>query len=220
MKTLKLAALTLPLLAATALSAAQTNLVQTLQIGLVGYMNGATTTNGNIVTHLMTARQLSTVDIMKLLGDATSTSLSRQATLVSITPLPDGDTSIVIRDGAKTVDVTEFFTHTQASTVATRQRVNIVTGATVSGAEVSVDTFILANAPGHPLPTHFNVSGFTRSTFSSVFASGQPFGEAVKFVSLVSGTGDIDGTPAVFQGAISVLGQHIEVDSQGGGGIN
>ena len=73
-------------------------------------------------------------------------------------------------------------------------------------------TLGLVDAPEQPLATHYHVSGLTRTSFSSLFrGQAQPIGEAEEFSALVAGTGDLDGTEAVFPGVISAKGRRLEI---------
>ena len=213
MKILKLTYLiALAFLGTSALEAAQTNLVQTLNVDLASFSQGPVVTNGNIINSTLYTSRISNRDIIQALGTATTNSFSPHAALLVIKPLPDGDLNVVIRDGTNSLEVTRFFAHDRADTTAVRGRVNTVTGI-ASGSEYSLHSLSLKDAVGAPpLTIHFEVSGLTRATFVSLLNdSGKSLGTAYEYSAVMSGTGDVNGKDSLFEGGISGKGRKIEI---------
>ena len=193
------------------LQSAQTNLVQTLQIRLAAYSQGPATTNGNLISTTVNVGSLFTPGIIQMLGAATSNTFSPKATLLVVRPLPDGDPMVVVRDGATTVGVTRFFSHEVSDPRIAQDTVNTNTGVS-AGREYSYHVFALTNADSQVLTSHFVVSGLARATFVSLLnRQGAAIGAAYEYVAAVSGSGDVNGTEALFQGTISGLGRKIEI---------
>ena len=213
MKIIKLTnVLALAMLGSIGIQAAQTNLVQTLHIELSAYTQGPVVTNGFVISSSLNTTRISNQDIIEALGSATTNSFSRDAHLLLMKSLPDGDLKVVIRDGTNSVAVTRFFSADHADTKAIRGRINLLTGI-ASGSEYSFHNFALTDdTNAQPLTIHFELSGLTRATFISLLnGKGRPFGTAYEYGAIMSGTGDVNGTNALFEGAISGKGRKIEI---------
>ena len=212
MKTKLTALVALLILGAAQIHAAQTNLVQTFNIQLSAWIQGAAVTNYNIVTWSAIPKRISTADIIRVLGTSTTNHFSSDAKLLIITPLPDGDSSIVVRDGTNNVDVSLYFRHNQKGPSIQKGRLNTNTGVG-SGIEYSAHNFSLRNARNFPnLTSHFDVGGYSVAGFCALLNShAQIIGEAYEYTAFVSGDGDINGEPAVVRGTISGKGRRVEI---------
>src|SRR5437762_9691225 len=112
--TLKLATIALIAFAAAKASAfaPHTNVVQNINIKIVAYSEGETTTNGTVVNEPVIKQIKITKDIIKLLGDATTNTFSASAKLLLVTSLTfGGSPSILVKDGTNEVFVSEFFSY-------------------------------------------------------------------------------------------------------------
>jgi hypothetical protein len=215
MKMLKMAALSalLTLAMATA-NADQTNVVQNLRVQLRGVQPGGPVATRVTVTTGFAAARLDTRQIIQALGAATGNTFSYSARLVVVTPLGGGDSSIQIRDGAATADVTAFFIHQQLSASVSGAVSNIVTHRTTQ-LDYSIQRFALQDAEGFPpLNLHFDVSGFAEER-SAANLPGVSYSQVD-----VSGSGDASGSLMILQGSVEVDGSRLEVVAGGGGGVN
>jgi len=199
-------------LAAFRTNADTTNLVQNITIQLIGYKQGAAQTNKSIVTTDVDTTRVGTAGVIAALGAATGNSFSTAARLVSLTPLPDGNSSIFIRDGANSVDVTGFFVHeqfgdslhTSVSSLSTRR---------TTESDFNIQRFALHDADV-PLSIHFDVQGLAEDSDTSVGGVSSP-GSDLRVN--VLGTGDRNSVFMILQGTINVLGHDTEVVPDGGG---
>ena len=189
---------------------AQTNLVQTLQINLTAYTQASVTTNGTVISSTADSTKIQSSDVIQWIGAATSASFSPKAQLLFVKPLPDGDSSIVVRDGTNSVDVSQFFSHEVSDPRITQGKFDTSTGVGV-GREHSLQSFGVSDSSAGTLASHFEVSGLARATFVGVVSKGVALGSAYSFVADVAGNGDLNGTPAIVAGTISGLGKKIEV---------
>ena len=190
----------------------QTNLVRNLEVSLVGIEQGGSATVRGVTTTTVNKVRVENDDIISALGTATGNSFSFRARLVAISPLPSGLTSIAIRDGGNSVDVTAFFVQTYLSDLVGKSTVNTKTGK-ASGSNYSLQQFALQDAGDALLGLHFTVSGVAVENFSIPAIPG-PRSE---LSADVSGTGDTGGNLLIIQGSIRVFGQTIEVVPDGGG---
>ena len=199
-------------LAATQAWADQTNLVRNLEVKLVGIEQGGSATVKNVTTTTVNRVKVENDDIIRALGTATGNTFSSQARLVALSPLPGGLTTIAVRDGANSVDVTAFFVQTYLSDLVGKSTVNSKTGK-ANGTNYSLQQFALQDAGDAQLALHFAVSGVGIENFSIPAIPG-PRSE---LNADVSGTGDTGGNLLIIQGTIRIFGQSIEVVPDGGG---
>jgi len=208
MKSIKVAALAALIgLGVSQARADQTNLVQNLDVALVGVQSGGTVTNHNSVITGFTQVSLGTRDVINALGASTGNPFTKHAHLVSVTPLGgEGFSFIQVRDGGLTVDVTSFFVHQQltgsvSGTVSSTARPRSVS------LNYSIQQLALQDASGYAgLTLHFNVSGFATESLSSNSPS-----QATELDIDASGSGDINGNLVILQGSINLSGGTIEV---------
>jgi hypothetical protein len=206
-------------LAALRTNADTTNLVQNINIQLSAFRQGGTQTSGSYVTRGVDTSRIGTGAVIAALGAATGNSFSTSAQLVSVTPLPDGFSSIVIRDGANSVDVTAFFAHEQFGDTLHTGISNSRTGRS-SVSDFSVQRFALHDVGGFmPLTLHFDVQGIAEDNDSSNGGVSSP---GSNLQGNLVGTGDRNGVFLILQGAISVHGHDTEVvpGDPGDGGPN
>ena len=211
--TLKLTAIAaLVTMAGLALQADQTNLVQNLNIKLVGLTQGGSSTNRNSISVSVNRVHIETPDVIAALGAATGTSFSSNARLVLITPLAGGSPSIAIRDGSTSLDVSGFFGLTPLSDPVSDYSANLKNGKYM-GDSYNLEEFTLQDAIGYPASSlHFEVRGILISTFSNF-----PFAHPQNgFEAHVNGLGDNQGGPLLIHGTISASGQTLEVVPGGG----
>jgi hypothetical protein len=189
----------------------QTNLVQDLSIQLSGLKQGRSTTSGNVAVTSTDSAWVGTRDVINALGAATGNTFSKAAKLVVITLLPDGSSSVAVRDGGNSVDVSGYFYHEQQSDFIVSSVANKKTGK-ASSSDYSLQRFALMDSGGSPLTLHFDVRGITVDS-SSTSANGVSNRESSADV---TGMGDRNGSFLILQGTISVHGRTLEVvpDSQ------
>jgi len=193
----------------------QTNLVRNLEINLVGFEQGGTTTVKNVTKTDVNQFNLATADIVAALGAATGNNFSKQAALVVITPVHGAPPSVEVRDGANSVDVTAFFAQTSVGPMFESSTSNSKTGK-ANGSLYSIQEFTLQDSPDYqPLPLHYTLSGLAIENFTVPAIPGP----ARELSAEVSGMGDSEGNALLFRGTIRIYGQQVEV-VQGGGGPN
>jgi hypothetical protein len=214
MKTLlKLTVIAIVAFAAAQLRAAQTNLVQTISMGITAYQEGDVSTNGSIVTQPVIILKRATKDIIQLIAGALNTSISTKAKLLLITPIPEDDPTIVIQDGTNRVDVTGFFdVDTQASLGGFS--VNTVSGVG-KGTEYQIFRLRLRDNGGQILEAHFDVTGLSTVKTATIGKPGAVIGEARGISAVLFGTGDFtDGLVThdlIVQVTLSVSGSTVQV---------
>ncbi|HLP76622.1 MAG TPA: hypothetical protein VK327_06830, partial [Candidatus Paceibacterota bacterium] len=94
-----------------------TNLVQNINLSLTVYTEGATTTNGAVISQPIVKFKRTTKDLIQLLGSATTNTFSAKAKLIMATPQSEGDSVIYVQDGTNRVVVTGFFSEDEGSGV-------------------------------------------------------------------------------------------------------
>jgi hypothetical protein len=208
MKKLFVAIVGVSLLTAGQVSAAQTNLVQSLHFDLTACFQGVNATNQNLVTYSVTPQRISNVDIIQALGTSLSQTFPPHATLRTVTLLPNGAETVVIQDGTNRVDVTGFFVDTSAP-------VQVVKGVsdTSSGEEHQMQygnrTFRLRNKGGSPaLTLNFQVAGFAQDKLHTLSNN---LGMCDEFNASVAGTVTLNGQDAVAHGSVTRVGRAVEV---------
>jgi len=191
----------------------QTNLVQRLEVNLVGIEQGGSTTVNYVTRTTVNNVNLATGDIIACLGTATGNNFSRQAKLVVITPLPSGAPTVAVRDAGNAVDVTAFFSQLSLSGMVGSSTVNSKNGKS-NGINYGIQQFTLKDAAGYPqLTLHYAVSGVAVENFTIPAIPG-PFQE---LNAAVSGTGDSGGNLLILLGTLRIYGQQVEVVPGGGG---
>jgi hypothetical protein len=191
-----------------------TNLVQVVSVHLTGYLQGSPRTNSTYIVTGVDTTRVGTAGVIAVLGASTGNSFSTNAHLVSVTPL-GGNSSVQVRDGSTTVDVTAFFSHQQFGDTLFTSFTTISTART-SEADFSVQRFALHDASGFPaLTLHFDVQGITQVDDTSVGGISSP---GSNLTANVVGTGDRDGRFMILQGCITIRGHTTEVVPDGGGG--
>ncbi len=194
-----------------------TNLVQEINIQLTGFKQGAPQTNRTTVSTGVDNARIGNNAVIAALGAATGNSFSSSADLVAVTSLSDGSSSIQIRDGGNTVDVTAFFSQQQSGPTLQTSITNLRNGSS-SESDFSVQRFTLHDVGGYaPLAVHFDVQGITEIDDSSVNGVSSP---GNRVTSNLVGTGDRNGTPMILQGSIDIRGHNTEIVPDGGGGPN
>jgi hypothetical protein len=192
-----------------------TNLVQDITIQLSGFRQGATQTNGNNVSVGVDSTHIGTDGVIAALGASTGNSFSKSARLVSATSLSDGSSSVQIRDGGNSVDVTGFFAHEQFGDTLQTGSANLRNGRS-SESDFSVQRFALHDVGGYPpLTLHFDVQGITEVDDS---ANGGVSSPGSNLSSNVVGTGDRSGRFMILEGSVNVHGHSTEVVPDGGDG--
>jgi hypothetical protein len=182
----------------------QTNVVQNIGIQLRGVQPGGPVTNRFSVTTGIAPARIDTRQVIQALGAGTANTFSGRARLVLVTPLDGGFSSIQVRDGNNTVDVTSFFAHDQLSDFVSGSVSNMFTGK-ISNLDYSIQRFALANSGSASLSLHFDVNGFASETSLSGLSG-------VSNLELeVSGSGDLNGNLVILQGSIEVQGGRLEV---------
>ena len=200
-------------LAVASARADQTNLVQSLNVQLFGFQQGSGTTNGNTITTRTEAVRVSTSDIINALGAATGKSFSSNAQLVVVTALPNGYSSIQVRDGANTILATSFFTHAEVSGSVGSSSRNTRSGKG-SATDHSIQRFAMIDGNGYsPLSLHFDVQGITVENSVTT----PDLGQRTELSAEVSGAGDSAGALLILHGSVRVQGRTLEVITSGGG---
>jgi hypothetical protein len=205
-------------MAALRSNAETTNLVQDISIQLTGYQQGATQINGNSVNTRVDSSRVGTAGVIVALGASTGNSFSTAARLVAVTSLSDGSSSIQVRDGDNSVDVTAFFSHEQSGDTLQSSVTNLKNGHS-SESDFSVQRFTLHDVGGYqPLTLHFDVQGIIQVDDSSNNGLSSP---GSNLTGNVVGTGDRNGVFMILQGVISIRGHDTEVvPDNGDGGPN
>jgi hypothetical protein len=201
--------------AALRTNADTTNLVQDVSVQLTGYRQGAPRTNSTSIIVGVDTTSVGNAGVIAALGAATGNSFSTGARLVSVTPVAGGASSVQVRDGGNTVDVTMFFGHQQFGDTLVTSTTTRKTGRTLES-DFSVQRFTLHDAGGFPaLTLHFDVQGITENDDTAVAGASSPGSE---ITGNVVGTGDRNGRFMILQGFIGLRGHTLEVVPDYGGG--
>lgn len=196
------------------LKAAQTNLVQTIGITVTAYTEGDTVTNGTVVSTPVIKTKKATKDIILLLGDAMSVTFSAKAKLLLVTPLPDGDSTVVVQDGTNRTDVSGFFNTDEVGSGVTSSQVNTLTGIQ-KATEYRIFEFALRNNGGQTVSAHFAVAGLATIKSSSLGKAGAVIGKSHAVSAALAGTGDFkDGLVTkemVVQVSLVTAGNTLEI---------
>ena len=102
--------------------------MENIHIRLLGLQQGDTRTNRNLVVTSVDTTWLGTDDIVQAIAGATGNSFSRRGRLVLVTPMDGGTSSVEVRDGDQSVDVTEFFLLEQVGDSVTGSVLNLRSG--------------------------------------------------------------------------------------------
>ena len=179
-----------------------TNVVQDLSINLSGLGQGPSVTTGNVTITRTTDQHIETADVIAALGNAMGKTYSDAAKLVVITPLGGGNSSIAVRDGTASDDVTVFFVHEQTSQSVGSSELNSKSGRS-SSTDYSIQHFALIDVQGvTPLSLHFDVRGIAVDT--SLTTAKQATRSQLD--AYVSGAGDVSGAGVILEGRIRVRG--------------
>jgi len=186
----------------------QTNVVQNIGIQLRGVQPGGPVTTRFSVTTGVAPARIDTRQVIQTIGAATANTFSGGAKLVLVTPLGGGYSSIQVRDGDNSVDVTSLFAHDQLSDFVSGSVSNVFTRRAYN-VDYSLQRFALANSGSALLSLHFDVNGFATETSSG----GLPGVSNLEIE--VSGSGDLNGNLVILQGSIEVQGGKLEVVAGG-----
>ncbi|HVV73125.1 MAG TPA: hypothetical protein VHI52_16750 [Verrucomicrobiae bacterium] len=185
----------------------QTNLVQELSIHLAGLSQGPTVTNRNVVVTRTRDQHFNSHDVIAALGKSVGSAFSDSAKLLVITPLQGGNSAIVVRDGASSLDVSAYFIHEQSSGSVSAMETQVKTGRG-TGTDYSIQRFALRDVPDStPLDLHFDVNGVAEETTQT--APPQP--ARTELDAYVYGAGDSAGNLVILQGRVRVHGHTLEV---------
>ena len=215
MKTLKMAVMAVAglAIAVQAQAGTQTNLVQSLNIQLVGVSQGSSfsfggTSGTNVNNVLIGTRQ-----IIQALGNATANTFSSTSKLVVVTPTDGSEAHIQVRDGSNTVDVTDFLIAQELSP-SVDGSVSTTKPPRTTSVSYLISRFVLQDADGATLPFHFDVNGFTTINSSTGGFFGSQ-GQGSTTDANVSGTGDRNGNMVILQGSVEIFGHTLEVVTTG-----
>jgi hypothetical protein len=214
MKKLFVAVASLSFLTAGQISAAQTNLVQSLRFDLMAFFQGANFTNQNLVTSSVTQQRISNADIIQALGTSLSQTFSSHAALRTVTVLPNGPETVVIQDGTNRVDVTGFFVDTSGPVQVAKGVSDTATGAE-HGTQYGNRTFRLRNKGGSPaLILNFQVAGFAQDKLWTISdPQGTIIGLGDEYSATVAGTVTLNGDNAVARGSVTRIGRTVEMQN-------
>lgn len=195
--------------------AATTNLVQTINMAITAYAEGDTTTNGAVVTTPVLKMKASVKDIIQLLGDATTNTFSAKAKLLLITPLPDGESSIVVEDGTNRVDVSDFFDAEDQGEGVGSTTVNTLTGIG-KATHYRMFELELRDNGSQVLEVHFRVAGLSTIKSATIGKPGAVIGMSHSVSAVLAGTGDftddLGGTQEmIVQMTLTTIGTKTEV---------
>jgi hypothetical protein len=182
----------------------QTNLVQRVNIRLMAFQQGGTSTNRNLVITSLNTSRVGTREVVAALGTATGNSFSSSASLVMITPLPSGAPQFAVRDRGASVDVSGYMVLEQLSGAVGDSLVNNRTGR-ASSDSYSIQHFVLQDG-GSPINLHFDVRGIGDASSSTNGGWTRSALDAD-----VSGAGDQSGNLLILEGSISIRGNTLEV---------
>ena len=180
--TVKLAMVGVLVAAGTANLAAQSNVVQNINIALSANVQSGDNT--------MTITRVGTKDVITAIS-ADQQGVPAKAKLLLLTPIEGGNFSVILRAaGVEDTDVTSFFGQSTIGTPVVK-----TTGTTGTQASVQEFTF-------HSSTINFDVQGYT--TGKTVNLKGG--GTATTQNAAVAGTGDVNGKAAVYKGSINTSG--------------
>jgi hypothetical protein len=158
--------------------------VSSLNVALSGFSGDSSTA---------TAVRISNKDIITALNNSSSAfGFSKSAKLLIEVPAGGGSPAFVVRDGGTDTDVSSFFGTDSTGLVSNgKQQYEILTLSFDAGTG-----------------TDFNVSGFSTAKIGTVSGkdTGKLTDQVTGFTSTVSGTGDVNSTPAVLKGTVSATG--------------
>jgi len=196
--------------------AAQTNAVQTINLQLTLLTQGPFQTNSpatNDITATVTKTTIATKDVIGWLGTATTNDFSSRAKLVRVRHFnaATNETTIEIRDGTNSVDVSAFFSNTFSSEKVDESIYNRATGLR-TGKQFENLHLELTNAPPHNLVAHFNVFGSARLSYVSV-ASGKTVlvADEINAMALAGSGAGPGGVPGLMTGSVNINGAVREV---------
>ena len=203
---MKLAAgLTVMMIASVTGLQAQTNVLnlstngQTINFALILYEQGLTNTIGNVTKSTVTRVRVTSKDIIKSLGLATSNSFSADAKLL-LFPGSNNTPVIEVVDLTNIVDVSSsFLFDTGQSNVVGALVLNNITGA-LSGVEYAIIRMDILNSD---LTTNLDLSGFATIKLSTKKTKAGEF-LMESFSAQIAGTGQgTNGAVAVVKGTVN-----------------
>jgi hypothetical protein len=140
-----------------------------------------------------TAVKIANKDVITALNNSSSGfGFSKSAKLLIEVPADGGSPSFIVRDAGTDTDVSDFFSVNSTGLVSNGKQ------------QYEVFEFSFDNGQG----TAFDVNGFTTSKIGIVNGkdTGKLEGQVTSLTATVSGTGDVDGTSAVFKGTVKATG--------------
>jgi hypothetical protein len=203
---------------------AQTNIVQTLTFKLTAWSQGATTTNGNLVSVTASQQSIITKDVIGWIGTATTNSFTNaQLLVINELGVPAAKTHIVVRTKTPVtkkssitndVDVSDFFASVTYAATVNQYSYNLTNHVVGPGTYRGYWGFYLLEDPAFPaLPVTFQVSGFgVDSAVNLVDKKKQVLGLADQFsITNAAGIGQVNGKPFIIGGNIVISGKILEV---------
>ena len=196
----------------------QTNLVQNLTFKLTAWSQGATTTNGTLVTVKANSQSIVTKDVLGWLGVATTNNFaSSQLVVINRLGTPETKAHVFVRTKASgttnSVDVSAFFgTITYVATV-NNYSYNNSNNAINPGNYYGYWGFYLLENPSYPaLPVTFYVNGFGVDSVVNIVAKKKVvLGLADQFSTTNAvGLGQVNGQQFILTGNISITGTTLE----------
>jgi hypothetical protein len=203
---------------------AQTNLVQSLAFKLTAWSQGATTTNGSLVTVNANSQSIVTKDVLTWLGLATTNNFATsQLLVVNQLGTPESKAHVIVRtklNGAtNNVDVSNFFgTEIYVAAVNSLATVNSYSynnsnNVVNPGKYYGYWGFYLLENPSYPaLPVTFNVNGFGVDAVNNIIGKKKVvLGLADQFSTTNAvGFGHVQGRPFIVTGNVSITGTTLE----------
>jgi len=159
--------------------------VSSLNVALSGFAGGSSSA---------TAVKITNKDIINALNSSNSFGFSKSAKLIIEVPAGGGSPAFVVRDGSTDTDVSSFFGTDSTSPIV----------ASNGKTQYEIRTLTFNSGAGES----FDVSGFTTDKIGTVSGkdTGKLTDQVTGFTATVSGTGDVNSTPAVLKGTISATG--------------
>jgi hypothetical protein len=201
------------LLLASAAQAAETNVVQTINVtGTLLVQNQAVTNNGTI-TRTATKTPFTTAHLIAGLGQATQNFFTPVADLLLLTPIAGGNSRIVVQDGDNRVDVTALFEVTSEDDLTIdKSNFNTATGVFRGISTEVMELRLRDTGDFEDLPFEFEACGLAMARNKTIFFEGQPIVVNTLSARLV-GTGEFDSNdvPFIISLKLSVTGGTVEV---------
>jgi hypothetical protein len=171
---------------------------------LTATIAGVESTTDGVVVQRAQHKRLTTEDVVSALGASLGTSFSTNAQLL-LTLSEMGAFTVSVKDEAKAgVDVTGYFVFDPSSNYIESVSFRTNTASLVTNVQ-AMETFGLQNSgrATTALPWHFIVSGLAEAIYGEVAAGRTVNAKDFALSAQVSGSGDYEGTFALFEGFIS-----------------